>query len=105
MRPRWLESRELHVLELESHFECVLAVDLRQIIGRLECGSHLVGRQESIASKGLKAVNAKSRKTTIVVLLRNSLDPEFGRNIAQIGGDWTRARGVQIIQTCASNVD
>src|SRR6267143_3556333 len=103
--PGWLESREFDVLPLEAHFEGMLAVDFGDIVGDLERGANLIRGQEGIAAEGLQAVEAESRKTAVFGLLRDPLDTELTGKIRQVIGLRRNAGCMEIVQTCADDVN
>src|SRR5205823_5314472 len=49
-RPWRLQRRELHMLILVTHLKRVFSVNLREVIGELNCGTDLIGRQKSITA-------------------------------------------------------
>jgi len=94
------------VLPFEAALEGVLAINLSQVVGQLERGGDLVRRQEGIAAQGLQsAVEAKGRQTTIFVSLWNTLNAVFARQVAQVVRRWNVARGMQVIESGARDVD
>src|SRR6185437_3452977 len=50
-RPRWLQSGELHMLPLKTHFEGVLAIDFGEVVGHLESRSDFVRGQEGVTAQ------------------------------------------------------
>ena len=103
--PRWLQSRELHVLPLDAHFERMFPVDLGEVVVELDRRTHFIRGQERVAAQRLQSVNAKCRETAIFLLLWNALDSKLPREVAEIGSLGNVARRMQIIQPCAGVID
>ena len=53
------------MLPLESHLERVLAVDLGEVVGELECRTHFIGWQEGVAAQSREAVDAEGREPAV----------------------------------------
>ena len=79
-RPGRLQRGELHMLELEAHFESMLAVNFSEIVIDLDCGSDFVRRQKGVAPQSLQPVDSKGRKTAVFCRfwrLRNALNAKL----------------------------
>src|ERR1700674_4401412 len=63
--PGWLQGREFYVLPLETHLKGMLAVNLRDRVGDLECRGDFIGRQEGVASESLKSVDPERRQAPV----------------------------------------
>src|SRR4029077_14569173 len=87
-RPWWLQGRELHVLILKNHFECVFPVYLSEVIGNLNRRSDFIGRKECVAAQGLQSVDPKSRQSSVFLLLGNTLDAILARQVCQVVRLW-----------------
>src|SRR6185437_2007298 len=93
------------MLLLETHLEGVLPINLGEVIGNLNRGTHFVRRQECITTQRLQAIDAESRESAIFLLLRNTEDAKAARKIGQVVGFGYVARGMQVIQANTRNVD
>src|SRR5881392_2454341 len=58
-RPGGLESGELNVLPFEPALKRVLAINLGQVVSQLQCGGHLIRRQEGVTTQCLQAADSK----------------------------------------------
>ncbi len=72
------------MLELKTHLEGVLAVDLGQVVRDLEGRADFVRRQEGVAAQSLQTLDSEGGEAAIFVFLRDAGDAELSRQIAQI---------------------
>ena len=97
-RPGRLQSGELHVLVLDAHFETVLAVDAREVIGDLEGSGGFVGRQVIVAAQIGQVADVEVGQPAVFSNLGNTLNPILRRN-PHLAAHRPIARGVQVGKT------
>src|SRR5262249_12815024 len=51
--PRWLKRGKFNMLLFKAHLECVLTVNLGEIVGNLNRGADLIGGQEGVTAESL----------------------------------------------------
>ena len=78
------------MLKLETHLECVLAVNLGQIVCDLECGTNFVRGRKALPPKVCSPLMPMAGSPPFSASLRNSLYSELPGDIAQI----VRCRGI-----------
>ena len=55
------------MLPFETHFESVLAVNLRDVVAELESGSDFVRREKSVAAQSGQPVDPEGGKNNVVL--------------------------------------
>src|SRR5580704_6733 len=97
-RPGWLQRRELDVLPFNSHFERMLAVDLRDAVGELERRSDFVRRQEGVTAERGQSIDSKGGKPAVQSHLRDVLNAKLRGNVRQVVGGRRNACRVKVIE-------
>src|ERR1700733_2949704 len=103
-RVRRLQRVKVHGLVFNAHFEAVVPIDLRKVIGDLQRLADFIGWQEVIAAKFLQPLDDNRRQSTVLRALWDTLNSELSWNALR-AALWAESRGVEVVEPYVRHVD